>query len=346
MRTSILLAMGLAACQPDTDGPPDGVDPLDTELARCAAEDGFGLLWQVNNQHGEILAIEVLQSGVVALTSEDRSVKRWMIGADATGTPTESGNPVYGISFPDAGAPVRSLAMDEGGRALIGGDDDGNVLVWDLSDLSLADSTDLPGDALQTVAVDPDTGTIAWGTWAFGGGMRTWDRDGEPSEVLQSALWGVSEVVFLPGGDLFTVGDWYGVAAWERWTPGASQPSLYWQSPENTDGWAYTADVTVDGDVVVGGLRYVTVVDPDSAEPVTWVDLDLDRSIDRLAASPVDGLFATVERAGTLSLWDGDAEVLAAVAVDSPVDVGWGPSGQRVIVATEDGMLQAWGCTE
>lgn len=345
--SSLLL---LAACG---DPPASGDDAADPDaggvtgagLERCA-DDGATLdpLWNVDNLHGPIVSMALAADGTVVLGTSDGAVKQWSIGTSAADAPLEGGRPSYGEPFTQTGAEVRALAIGAGGDDVIGGDAAVTVRRWSLAGEEL-DALPLKGSPL--VAIAPRSATEAViGDGEFGGQMRVVSFDGTTiGGLFETALWGVTRFA-VHDGDLFTTGHEYSMAAIERRTLEAPEaPADYWGGLQ-ISGWARDVAISADGAwLALAGDEYVLIFAAGDLAAGPVAQLALTTPARAVAFTASGELVAVATDDGRVALHTRDlAAEVATAEVVTPVALAVDPAGERLIVASADGRLRAFGC--
>jgi WD40 repeat protein len=342
----LLAACGDPPASGDDVAEPDAGGVTGAGLDRCA-DDGatLGALWNVDNLHGPIVSMALAGDGTVVLGTSDGAVKQWSLGASPDEAPLEGGRPSYGDPLTESGAEVRALAIGAGGDHVIGGDTAITVRRWSLPDAEDLGSVPLKGSPLTAIAARSAAEVIV-GDEAFGGQMRVISLDsGLAGAVFETALWGVTRFA-THGGDLFTTGHEYGMAAVERRTLDAPEaPADYWGGLQ-VSGWVRDLAVSPDGAwLALGGDESVLVLAAGdlAAGPVAQLPLTAPARAVAFTASGEHVAVATDDGRVALHPRDLAAEV-AAADVPAPVALAVDPSGERLIVASADGRLRGFGC--
>ena len=317
----------------------DDLPPPTTGLDRCT---GLAPLWDVSNLHGEIVSMTIAGDGTVVLGTADGAVKTWSIGADAGSAPLAGGRPSYGDPLTELGAPARALALGTASGSLLAADDGAAIREWTLPEASPGRAVQLDGSPSTALVARSATEVIVADA-DFAGRMRVVDLDtGVAGAEFATTLWGVSAFEGA-GASFYVVGHNYDMAAVERRTLAEPEAVADLWDPHTLPGPIAAAAVSADGAwLVTGGEGHVLVFDandlaagPVATATVTAADVAITRSGAHVAAA-LDGRVALFTR-------DLAAEV-ASIEVPSPVAVGIDPSGERLIVASADGRLRAFGC--
>jgi WD40 repeat protein len=357
LRNSLLLTLLIpfAACTgaASSGGDDDGDDtPSTSGLDRCA--DGVAPLdelWSVDNLHGEIVSMStVAPDGGIVLGTADGAVKQWALGTSADAAPLEGGRPSYGDPFTESGAPAHALAIGASGDHVFAGDDAVGVRSWSIPAAEELGSIQLKGSALTAVA--PRTATeVVIADIELGGQMRVVDlASSVTSGLFETTLWEVHALA-TADGELFDVGADYGMAALER--RDLADPIVA------TDGWdtlelqgaIRAVAVSADGAwVATGGDGHVLVLAADdlAAGPTAQLTLSAPKTFltaRGVAFSESGERVAVVSDDGQVALYPRDLGAAVATApVPQPIGVAVDPSGTRLIVASADGRLRAFGC--
>lgn len=350
--SSLLFLASVAAC--GDGGPATGDDAPEPDagvvtgagLDSCA-DDGATLepLWDVNNLHGPIVSMVLAADGTVVLGTSDGAVKQWSIGTSPGDAPLEGGRPSYGDPLTETGAEVRALAIGSGGASVIGGDAAITIRRWSIPGAEDLGSVPLEGSPLVAIAALSSAEVIV-GDESFAGQMRRVSlSDGLAGTVFETALWGVTR--FASGdGVVFTTGHEYGMAAVERRTVDYPEIAADYWGGLTVQGWV--RDLAVSGDgawLVLGGDTFVLVFAADdlAAGPVAQVTLTSPARAVAFTASGEHVAVATDDGRVALHTRDLATEV-AGAAVATPVALAVDPSGERLVVASSDGRLRAFGC--
>jgi len=342
------LALPLFACT-GNDTATDDDTVAGAGLDRCA--DGtapLGQLWSVDNLHGEIVSMSpVAPDGTIVLGTADGAVKQWALGTSADVAPLSGGRPSYGEPFTESGMPARALAIGVDGDRVLAGDDGVGVRAWSIPDAAEVGSTQLKGAPLTAIAPRSGTEVIVADT-AFGGEMRGVDLDGGTGTgVFTTVLWNVTALA-TGGDDLFDVGADYGMAAIER--RDLADPTAAADAWVGLDlvGSIRSVAVSADGAwVATGGDGHLLLFAADDLAAGPSAQLALTTISARGVAFTASGArVAVVTDDGHAALYGRDlVSPVATVEVPQPIGAAVDPSGTRLIVASADGQLRAFGCT-
>ena len=237
---------------------------------------------------------------------------------------------------------VLCIAFSSNGQALAGGGLDGNVLVWDLSNLD-AEPTILPRQAfINSVAFSPDGLTLASGT--TDGVLDLWDLSQPEIEptVLQHDS-DANSVAFSPDGETLASGSANGtVRLWdlthldverttlqhETWVYSVAfspddqilasgsfdgsvrlwdltQPGIEPTILSAHEGWVNSITFSQDGQLLASGSDDATVRLWDLSLPETEPSvLEHNCPVETIALSPDDYILASGSFDGNVRLWD------------------------------------------
>ncbi len=337
----LLFASACTADQPPAG--PDGGDPIARGLDGCAA-DGVALdpLWAVDNLHGPMVALAIAPDGTAVVTTSDGAVKQWSLGSSPEEAPLPGGRPSYGDPFIDAGTVVRAVAIGGDGQRVLGADAGGALRQWAIADASSLGDRPLDGAPLTAIAALGDDAAVV-ADESFGGAMRVVPLDGGAAgEPLATALWGVT-ALHAGAAALYTAGHDYGMAAVERRDPASPGAAADAWDDLQTEGWVRDIDVDAAGARLAAagdfGLAMLDTTDL-AAGPTAQV---VGPAIS--VAFTASGEHVAVIAGDRVILWDRALTTeIESVTVPTPVAVAVDPSGERLVVASTDGMLRAYAC--
>jgi len=347
VRIPYLLSLLLAGCVGASGD--DGTSTSAAGLDRCA--DGtapLSLLWSVDNLHGEIVSMSpIAPDGTIVLGTADGAVKQWALGTSSDTSPLAGGRPSYGEPFTESGQPARALALGDG--EVLAGDDGVGVRAWSIPDAAALGGTQLEGSPISAIAPATDTQAVIADT-AFAGEMRTVDLTGAAGTggVFTTTLFHVTSLLAHDGA-LFDAGDDYGMAAIER-RDLASPTSAAdrWDTLELGGSIRATAISSDGATIATGGDGHVLVFDAASLEDGPTARLALIGTNGPVTAKGVaftPAHLAVVTDDGRAMLYLPDLSAPAAtIATPSPIGVAIDPSGERMVIASSDGHLRAYGC--
>jgi WD40 repeat protein len=342
----------LAAC--GANGDDDVVDPPDAVALDDCADGTAPLtnLWTVDNLHGEIISMSpVAPDGTIVLGTADGAVKQWALGATPDTAPLPGGRPSYGEPFTESGQPARALTLGVSGDRVLAGDDGVGLHAWAIPDAAELGALLLKGSPFTAIAARSDTEVVVADS-EFSGQMRVVDLEGGiGSGVFETTLWNVTSMA-ASGGMLFAAGHDYGMAALERRDLASPEVATDSWDTLQVEGWIRSVAVSPDRAwVATGGDGHVLVLATDdlAAGPVAQLALTAPKALISargVAFTPSGQRIAVVRDDGRLELYAPELGApVATIDVPQPVGVMVDRTGDRLIVASGDGNLRAFGCT-
>jgi WD40 repeat protein len=360
--SSLLASASLTACTEDPVGS-DPSDPARLALTECVAR-GIALeaLWSIDNGHGAVHAITAGPSGTIALAGADGSIKLWTVGATAEDWSHQDLGAAYGGEFGE-GAVVATLAFRDG--RIAAGTTDGQLRLHDAESGSVMAMVSPNGYPLTAVTHAPD-GRIAMADDGFQGDLALWDATANALTPLvrtedSYTLWGATSLAFTDSGTMLAAGDWYGLAAVERWDDGA-MTSIWVSTQEQlplASGSEVLAIAPLPGGRAVAGGGAFGGAEGDARGFLALLDLEaLDgapravRVIDDhrvVALAPLaDGIhLLSLGADGSLRVFDGATlEEVGRVDALGSSELVLTADGRAAATSGADGMLRVWGCNE
>jgi WD40 repeat protein len=345
----LALALSLFACA--SDGPPVTVDEVPVTLATCAEGEGtLAEVWRQEDEHGAIRAQAVSPARqAVAVAGADMTIKLWNLDAEEVDWST-GGGAIYGGEVEGA-AVVTALGFSADGATVVSGDESGalGLLAAGGGSLGVLPPGEEPA-RITSVAADATGSTIAFTDGSFSGRPRLWAPATGAITPVTTALWEGNAVGFLPDGALVTAGHYYSVPLVE--VHAGETLSWYGYDVLESFGVSRVRAVAFSSDgthIVAVGEHLVAVLDRarlggDEAPESLTVGATLDATA--VALLPGDRHFVTTGRDRMLRLWsvDGAVERLAHELPAVPAGVAVDATGERLIVAGEDGVLRILAC--
>ena len=354
--TVLCLGCGDLAREPllgDPGADPSVSDPL--SLGDCLAGGGaLEVVWAVDNGHGAVDAMTLGRQGRTALAGEDGVIKYWVLSGEE---PEHAGavsnfNPggMYGAEF-QLLAEVTAMAYHPQGTLWLGRVD-GQVCRLEEDSFTPLFAAALEGLPVDGVAPIAEGRALVSSREGFASLFLVDLASGQ--RPLQTGLWAVEDV--LPGAtpsQTLVVGAWYGMAAFEPWTGGASgdpEPQHTWVSTYT--GTVASAVAVDDQTFFVGGRAELAAGIGGFVQRVSLTggveSVDFSREVD----SPVRELLLDAAVGVVLALtederligWsaDGGDELFS---IDLPMtDIGWGPVAGQLVGAGAHGRLVVYRC--
>lgn len=358
--TTSIFSLLLTACGtddgPNPDDPDGGGAVIESALDDCLGEGGtLGEISDIDNNvvvaHGDIRSLALSSGGQIAVGSTDGAIKLWSI-LDPDDPLTTSNGVGYDAAFGEGTPVFEALGYAPDGAWIVGGNEVGEVSAWSATsgeNLGSVQPSELP---ITSVAVDPSGERVAFSDTSFAGGVRVWNRSsGELSEPLQTELWAVNAVAFVPStGALVLAGDWYGVPMVEL--RDAANPTLVvgsWMT-EISEFTGTILDVAITADesrVVFAGLSFVGDVELASIgteEASGRMEIG-DHLASSLALTPAESYAITAGADGAVRVWDASS---LATGVELPiaglVGVRTDANTGQIVTAHADGHIRLIGC--
>lgn len=346
-RCSCLVAvLVLGACASESDpGDPDPDVEL-TVLDACLAGGGQLVpVTEIDNNvlvaHGEITAMSFAASGQIALASTDGAIKLWSIRDRTAGTIAPDLD--YDAAFGEENPPIGALAYGPDAGWIASGRDSGEVALWDPATGARLEGV-APSEApVAAIDVTADGSSVAIAQAAE---IRTWSPGAAASEPLQTGLWGVAAVRYLPDGRLVTAGHYYETPEVEVRLASSLEVEWSWNGDPRA-GWVRDLALSPDGGrLAAGGDGFVWLLDLDAAE-LEPVVVDVPGALVSIAFSPGgEHLFAT-DDAGQLRILSArDGTEISGPAGSGAVAVRSQPQYDQIVLAEANGIVRFLGCEE
>ena len=262
--------------------------------------------------------------GLIATTSENHLVGAELVEADYAQVWTAGGG--LERTFRGHDAKINSVAFSPNSEAIVTASDDGTARIWDVSS---GDSRTLEGSGrdVESAAFSPDgTQVLTAGTDEK---ARLWDAaSGEQVTILRGHSGSVYSAAFSPDGELVVTGSGDNTA--RIWDLAGDRTRVVLTGHEDT---VVAARFSADGRFVVTASHDGTarVWDAFTGEPL----LEFRAGDPRLGRSE-DIIRRLLRAAAAMDL---DPEDLRVVA-----DVGFDPSGERIVTASNDGAVRVYRC--
>jgi WD40 repeat protein len=247
-------------------------------------------------------------------------------------------------------SPVWALALSPDGQTVAAGNDDGEILLWDLTGGRLTDLLDGDQDWIADMAFSPDGQILA-----SGGGDNTiilWDVDTWEQQAQLAGHEGeVISVAFSLDGRILASGD--SDATIILWDVARGQPlgQPLWGHEDEIRSLAFgrvPAEDSPDSQILASGSRDGSIIlwDIATGQPLGQPLWGHEEAVNGVAFSPDGQILASGSDDGSVILWDAGTGAPLGEPLeehtDYVLDVAFSPDGQTLASSSADGTFILW----
>ncbi|MDZ4783140.1 MAG: hypothetical protein SGJ19_23080 [Planctomycetia bacterium] len=230
---------------------------------------------------------------------------------------------------------IHSLAVAPDGKWFAVGDSTGKVRIWSLEDRSEIVAKELGTNSIEGLAISPDGQEIA--TISYDNKINVWSADQlEPRHEFEVDTNSVNHIEYVAPNVLAAAGE-----STSLWDPSTGKLVQAFSAGRYSHALARSPD---GAQFILGGDDSLHFFNAADVKPSFEITQGVSGS-ERIAYSP-DGKFMATTNGGSVQIWN-LAERRVTQVIDSfgwaIVGVGWLPSTNLLVVASESGCTRVWG---
>jgi WD40 repeat protein len=235
---------------------------------------------------------------------------------------------------------VLTVAFSPDGRRLASGDQNGKIVVWDLSNGTALATLQHHAERILTAAFSPDGHTLATGN--SDGSIRLWNvEQGSPIRELVGHHYGVMGLVFTPDGRTIVSGCADGIV--KLWDASTGEERASWRADERA-GFSCLA-CSPDGTLLATGSLHQRVKIWDMANHEEQLTLPEQGGVKAVSFADAGRKLMVANGQGGVTMWDRASQQPTEIygsGLNPLLSLAATTDGRRVVAGSIEGTVNLW----